>query len=169
MANTMFASPDELLRHLITALPPSRAKGEDLFRDFQQAGYVGRQENTGLTVSPRLWGGNVYGALTEVSADAPGRVQVVMISHPSISDDEFDNWVQVVQGWATGLTPRAISAWASEIKLMKRVEDGIPLSRLHKDMPLALLFSYRRKGDYVIVIDPPAPAIRKIYATRDIG
>ena len=52
---------------------------------------------------------------------------------------------------------------------MKKVEDGIPLSKLHKDMPASLLFSYRRPGDFVIVIDPPAAGKRKIYTTKGIG
>ena len=99
MANTMFGSSEELLRHLVTALPPSRAKSAELFESFRESGYVARQENIGLTVTARLWGGNLYGVLAELSPDAPGRVQVVMVSHPSLSDDEFDTWVDVVRQW----------------------------------------------------------------------
>jgi hypothetical protein len=169
MVNTMFGSPEELLRHLVTPLPPSRAKAAELYESFREFGYVARQENTGLTISPRLWGGNLYGALTEVSAEAPGRVPVVMISDASLSDDEFDNWVGIVQGWAAGLPPQTSRAYSSEIKLMQRVEDGIPLPKLHKEMPASLLFSYRRRGDFVIVIDPPTAGKRKIYTTKNIG
>lgn len=169
MANTMFGSSEELLRHLVTALPPSRTKSAELFESFRESGYVARQENIGLTVTARLWGGNLYGVLAELSPGAPGRVQVVMVSHPSLSDDEFDTWVDVVRQWAAALSPQTSDAFSREIKVMRKVEDGIPLSKLHKDMPASLLFSYRRPGDFVIVIDPPAAGQRKIYTTKGIG
>jgi len=169
MANSMFSTARELVSHLNTALPVSQARGEELFREFQTSGYIGRQENTGLTISPKLWGGNLAGVLSEVSADAPGRVKVVMISNPVFSDDEFDHWVGVVQTWSAGFSDQTRGAWAREIKLMKHVDDGIPLSALHKQMPVNLLFSYRRSGDFVIVIDPPVPGKRRIFATKNIG
>ena len=169
MANSVFADREQLLSHLITLLPLSRSQSEKLFADFQEAGYIARQEDTGLTISPRLWGGNMAGALTEISEDAPGRVPVVMISHPSLSDDEFDNWVEIVKSWAAALPSGTRAAFSREIKVMKKVDHGIPLTALHKDMPASLLFSYRRPGGYVIVVDPPDRASRKIYTTRNIG
>ena len=169
MTNTLFTDREHLLSHLITPLPLSRSKGEKLFADFQESGYVARQEDTGLSISPRLWGGNMAGAMTEMSEDAPGRVPVVMTSHPSFSDDEFDNWVEVVRGWVAALPSQTRAAYSREIKLMKEVDHGIPLNSLHKDMPAALLFSYRRPGGYVIIVEPPAPASRRIYTTRNIG
>ena len=167
MTNTMFASADELLRHLITALPPSRAKADELFRTFQQSGYVARQEPVGLTVMPKLLGANFYVVIAEGS-DAPGQTQVVMLSHPSFSDDEFDRWVEIVQSWSAGLDVRTKTAFSRMIREKPKVEDGIPLSVLHKDMPATLLLSYRRPRDFVIVIDP-IPGKRKIYSTRNIG
>jgi hypothetical protein len=120
MANSMFANAREFVSHLNTALPISQARGDDLFREFQSSGYIARQENTGLTISPKLWGGNLAGALTEVSADAPGRIKVVMISNPSFSDDDFDHWVGVVQTWSAGLPDQTRGAFAREIKLIER-------------------------------------------------
>ena len=168
MTNTMFGSADELLRHLITALPPSRAKAEELFRNFQESGYIARQEAVGLTVMPKLLGANFYVVIAEGAADAPGQTQVVMLSHPSFSDDEFDRWVDVVQAWSASLDIRTRTAFSRMIRDKAKVEDGIPLNVLHKDMPATLLLSYRRPRDFVIVIDP-IPGKRKIYSTRNIG
>ena len=168
MTNTMFGSADELLKHLITALPPSRAKADDLFRNFQQSGYVARQEAVGLTVMPKFLGANLYAVLGEGSTDSPGQTQVVMLSHPSFSDDEFDRWVEIVQAWSAGLDVRTRTAFSRMIRDKAKVEDGIPLNVLHREMPATLLLSYRRPRDFVIVIDP-IPGKRKIYATRNIG
>ena len=169
MANTMFGSSEELLRHLVTALPPSRARSAQLFDSFKECGYVARQEFIGITVMPKMLGANVYVTLGEGSADAPGHTQVVMLSHPSFTDDEYDSWVEVVQAWVAGLDAQTKTAFSRMIRDLKRVEDGIPLTKLHKDMPDSLLFSYRRRGDFVIVIDPPAVGQRKIYTTKNIG
>jgi hypothetical protein len=168
MTDTMFATPDELMKHLITALPPSRAKADDLFRNFQQSGYIARQEPVGLTVMSKLLGANLYVVLGEGSNDAPGQTQVVMLSHPSFGDDEFDSSVEVVQTWSAGLDIRTRTAFSRKIRELARVEDGIPLNVLHREMPAKLLFSYRRPRDFVIVIDP-LPGKRRIYATRNIG
>jgi hypothetical protein len=165
----IFADRDDFVDHLNTALFFSQARADEYFADFEDFGYIARQENTGLSVSPKLWGGNLAGALTEVSADAVGRVQVVMLSHPILTDDEYDHWVEVVQGWASGLPDQTRGAYAREIKLMKHVQDGIPLNVLHKEMPSNLLLSYRRPGDFVIVIDPPSPDKRKIFTAKNIG
>jgi hypothetical protein len=168
MASSLFADAADFVAHVNTALPISKPRGEQLFRDFQAWGHIARQEDTGLTVSPKLWGGNLAGALTEVSANAPGRVPVVMLSSPEFDDAEFDRWAQIVQTWAAGLPDQTRGAFAREIKVMKHVDDGIPLSVLHKDMPSSLLFTYRRAGDFVIVIEAPGSK-RRILTTKGIG
>ena len=169
MANTMFGSSDELLRHLVTALPPSRAKAAELFESFKEFAYVARQEFIGITVMPKMLSANLWVTLGKGSAEAPGHTQVVMLSNPSFTDDEYDSWVEIVQGWAAGLNAQTKAAFSRMIRDLKKVEDGIPPPKLHKEMPASLLFSYRRRGDFVIVIDPPVAGQRKIYSTRNIG
>jgi hypothetical protein len=169
MANTLFANQEELLSHLVSLLPVSQARGAGLFRDFQESGYLARQENTGITVVPKLWGGTVWATISEGATDAHGHVQVVMLSHPSLDDDEFDSWVGVVQGWAANLPPQAQGAISRKIRLLKHVEHGIPLTVLHDGMPAGLLLSYRRPADFVLVIDSPVEGRRRIYTTKGIG
>ena len=164
----MFASPDELLKHLVTVLPPSRSKADELFRNFQEWGYVARQEFIGMTVMPKMMGANLYVVLGEGAADAPGQTQVVMLSSPFLNEDEFDSWVDVVRAWAVGLDVRTKTAFSRMIRELPKVEDGIPLHRLHKELPSTLLFSYARRSDYVIVIHSPGGK-RKIFATKNIG
>jgi hypothetical protein len=169
MANTMFGTSEELLRHLVTTLPPGRAKAAELYESFREFGYVARQEFIGITVMPKMLGANVWVTLGEGSADAPGHTQVVMLSSPAFTDDEYDSWVEIVQAWSAGLNVQTKAAFSRMIRDLKKVEDGIPLPKLHKEMPASLLFSYRRRGDFVIVIDPPAAGKRKIYTTKNIG
>jgi hypothetical protein len=169
MVNTLFATREDFLRHVVTPLPLSRARSADLFQAFQESGHTARQENIGITIMPKLMGTNVYIALAEGAVDAYGQVQVVMLSHPSFSDDEYDSWVDVVREWSAAISLESRVAYSRKIRLLKKVEDGIPLNVLHRDMPASLLFTYRRPGDFVMVVDPPLKNKRKIYTTKNIG
>lgn len=169
MANTLFATADEFLDHVVLALPPSRARAESLFGAFRQNGYVARQDEVGITVIPRGLGVTWYAALAEGSRTASGFVPVVMLSNPSLSDEEYDSWVDVVRDWSAALPPAAMTAYSREIKIQKHVDDGIPLTFLNKSLPPSLLMSYRRPGDFVIVIDPGPNGKRSIFTTKNIG
>jgi hypothetical protein len=149
-------------------LPLRKERGEELFQAFRQSGHVARQENVGMTVMPKLIL-SPYSVMAEGSPDAPGHTQVVMLSHPSMSEDEFDGWVEVVRTWSGAMSVTTRVAFSRMIRELKSVENGIPLTVLHKDMPPALLFSYRRSGDFVIVVDSWSGAKRKIYTSKNIG
>jgi hypothetical protein len=169
MTNSMFATPDALMQHIVTALPPTRARAEALFDAFQRNGYIARQEDVGIAIVPTGLGINLYAALAEGSNDAPGFVRVVMLSHPSLTDDEFDSWTETVQGWTASLPAATMTAYAREIKVQKRMDDGIPITFLNKSLPSSVLIAYRRRGDYVIVIDPGPDGRRSIFTTKNIG
>ena len=92
MTNTVFASADELLGHLVTGSPPSRSKADALFRSFQEWGYVARQEFIGLTVMPKMMGANLYVVLGEGVPGGTGQTQVAMLSSRFLNDEEFHSW-----------------------------------------------------------------------------
>jgi hypothetical protein len=169
MANSMFATPEQFMNHVVTALPASKTRAAELFEGFQQYGYIARQEDVGISVVPKGLGINLYAVLAEGAKGVYGFVPVVMLSHPSMSDDEFDSWVDVVQAWSAGLPAATMTAYSREIKIQKKVEDGIPATYLNKSLPPSLLLSYRRPGDFVIVIDPAPGGRRSIFTTKNIG
>lgn len=172
MANTLFASREEFLNHVLSPVPLSRARGEELFRSFAESGYLARQEDIGMTVLPKFAIGTMAGAMrqmTEGAADAINGLQVVLLSHPAFTEDEFDSWVAIVHGWAAELPIATKAAISRKIRLMKNVEDGVPLATLSAGLPPELLISFRRPVEWVMVFDLPGKNRRKIWATKNIG
>jgi hypothetical protein len=171
MVNTMFSSREHFLQHAVNPLPLSAARGERWFQLFRESGYLARQETIGLTVLPKFAVGTDTGMLrlmTEGAADAINGIQVVVLSNPSMDDDAFDDWVDVLRTWAEDLPSAKRGAMSRKIRQMKRVEAGRPLSDLSSGMPGGLFFSYQRSTEWVMVFDP-ADGDRAIWATRDIG
>jgi hypothetical protein len=171
MVNTLFSSREEFLQHAVNPLPLSAARGEKWFQLFRESGYLARQEPIGLTVLPKFAVGTDTGLLrqmTEGAADAINGIQVVVLSQPSMDDEAFDDWVDVLRTWAGDLPPAKRGALSRKIRQMKRVEEGLPLSELSSGMPEQLLFSYQRHTEWVMVFDP-ADGDRTIWATKGIG
>jgi hypothetical protein len=172
MANTIFASVDQFLEHVVSPLPLTRSRSEELFRWFGDSGHLSRQEEIGITVLPKFALGTDTGVLrlmTEGAADATNGIQLVLLSPPSMPEEEFDSWVEVVRGWALALPVATRAAISRKIRETKRVEDGVPLSILSAGMPESLLLSYRRNCEWVMVFDSPVKNKRKIWATKNIG
>jgi len=171
MPNTMFASLDHFLEHVVSPLPLTRGRGEELYRWFGDSGHLSRQEEIGITVLPKfaLTGFGALHLMTEGAADATNGVQLVLLSPPSMPDDEFDSWVEIVRGWAAALPNATRAAISRKIRQTTRVEDGVPLSILSAGMPETLLLSYRRNSEWVMVFDSPVKNERKIWATKNIG
>jgi hypothetical protein len=170
MSTNPFASREDFMSHVITPFPMSRARSEKFYAEFQQFGYVAMQGDMGLTASARLGGGNfTAAALGESSNEAQGRIPIVLLSNPVVGDEEFFRWADIVRAWVEALTPDATGAYMRKISVMKKIDRGIPLSALHKDMPDNLLFSYRRLGSFVIIVDSGAGGKRTIYTTKGIG
>jgi hypothetical protein len=169
MPNTMFASREEFLRHIVNPLPLSQGRGDELFRAFQDFGYLARQEEIGLSVLPVLAGGSLWGLPNEGIVDAPGQLKVVMLSHPSLTDDDYDSWVEIMRGWAAGLTHPVRVALSRKFRALNNVEHGVGAHVLHEGIPRGLLLSYQRPNDFVIVVDRPGKNKRRVYTTREIG
>ena len=171
MVNTLFATREDFLRHAVNPLPLSAATGEKWFRLFREWGYLARQETIGLTVIPKFAIGTGAGLLrqmTEGAADAINGMQVVVLSHPSIDDDEFDEWVDILRGWADALPPATRGAISRKIRESRNVEAGRALTELSNAMPAGLLFSYQRASEWAMVFDPWGGK-RTIWATKGIG
>jgi hypothetical protein len=171
MVNTMFASRAEFLRHANNPLPLSEARGEKWFQLFRESGYLARQEPIGLTVIPKFAIGTEAGLfrqMTEGASDAINGLQVVVLSHPSIDDDAFDEWVDILRSWAQNLPVPTRGAMSRKIREMKRVDAGRSLSELSSGVPQELLFTYERRTEWVMVFDP-SEGERSIWATKDIG
>lgn len=168
MTTGIFADRSDFLSHL-HALPMSQSRADKLFARFEAYGTVSAQENTGLSVSSDPKGGSIAGELSVAAAAGSRRMQVVMIRSYATTEEVFESWVGVVRQWSTEITDAARGAWAREIKNMKKVNDGIPLSVLHRGLPSNLYFTYRRPSEYVVLIDPPSRGLREIFATKDIG
>lgn len=172
MADTPFKTREEFFSHVVNPLPLTRAKGDELFHSFQESGYLARQEAIGMTVLPKFSVGSRAGVLrlmTEGEADALDGLHIVLLSHPSFSDDEFDSWVEIVQRWVVGLPGASRVAISRKIRQMKNVEDGVPLAMLSAGIPSELLITYRRGAEWVAVFDLPGKRQRKIWATKNIG
>jgi hypothetical protein len=169
MANSIFANRDQLLAHVITPIPLTDRGKTEFFEDFRQHGYIARQEYIGITVMPSLAGGSLWGFINEGNPEQPNQVKVVVLSHPTLTDDEFDNWVQVIRNWAASLDLDTLGAVSRTIRGQKAVDRGVSATHLNKDIPAALLLSYRRPSDFVMVVDTPTARKRRIYSTRDIG
>ena len=171
MVNTLFASRETFLQHANNPLPLSESRGEKWFQLFRESGYLARQETIGLTVIPKFAIGTEAGLLrqmTEGAGDAINGMQVVVLSHPSIDDDEFDEWVGILRSWAENLPPHTRGAVSRKIRELKNVEAGRSLSELSSGMPEGLLFSYQRPTEWVMVFDP-SEGKRTIWATKNIG
>ncbi|CAD6003096.1 hypothetical protein [Agreia sp. COWG] len=169
MVNSLFATSDEFHAHVILPRPLVGEARDRLFEDFSRRGYLARQEATGVSVIAKFFTANFYAALTEGAADAPFHVGVVMLGHPTLSDEEFDSWVDIVQSWSAALPPRTAVAISRKIRQLRHVDRGVPLTILHKGMPEQILLSYRRPSDFVAVIEPEGTGLRSIYATKNIG
>ena len=171
MVNTLFATREDFLRHAVNPLPLSAASGEKWFRLFRDWGYLARQEAIGLTVIPQFavaTGAGLLRQMTEGAADAIDGIQVVVLSHPSIDDDEFDEWVGVLRDWTDGLAPTTRGAMSRKIRGSRNVETGRPLTELSSAMPGGLLFSYQRPSEWAMVFDPWGGK-RTIWSTKNIG
>ena len=172
MPNQIFSSVDHFLEHAISPLPLTRNRADELFRRFGVCGHMSRQEPIGLTVLPKFALGTDTGLLrlmTEGAADAANGIQLVLLSHPSMTDDEFDSWVKIVRDWADALPIATRAAISRKIRDTKGMEGGVPLTILSAGMPPALLLSYRRVGEWVMVFDSPIENKRRIWATKNIG
>jgi hypothetical protein len=169
MANSLFATSDAFYDHVIAPRPVSQAARDAVLDEFTQRGYLARQEPIGISVIAKFMLGNIFTALSEGAAEAPGHVQVVMLGHPTIADEEFDSWVDVVQSWSRELPARTHVALSRKIRRLPHVERGVPLSILHEGLPGQLLLSYRRPGDFVAVIEGASSVPRSIYSTKNIG
>lgn len=168
MANAMFADRREFLAHVATGLMSAR-RADQLFERFENFGSISRQERTGLSVGTDANSGSWVGDVSVQLAASPYRTQVVVVSNAFVTEAEFDKWADVVRQWSASISDAARGAWAREIKNMKKVNNGIPLSVLHKGMPSNLYFTYPRASEYVAVIDPPDGGKREIFATKGIG
>ena len=91
-----------------------------------------------------------------------------VLSHPSIDDDEFDEWVDILRGWADALPPATRGAISRKIRESRNVEAGRALTELSNAMPAGLLFSYQRASEWAMVFDPWGGK-RTIWATKGIG
>jgi len=172
MPNTMFSSLDHFLEHAVSPLPLTRRRADELFRWFGESGHLSRQEEIGITVLPKFalgTGAGVLRLMTEGAADAINGIQLVLLSPPTMPDDEFDSWVEVVRGWAVALPVATRAAISRKIRETKGVEDGVPLSILSAGMPESLLLSYRRNAEWVMVFDSPVKNKRKIWVTKNVG
>jgi hypothetical protein len=169
MANTLFANRDLFMGHVISPLPLTDSGKEKLFQEFQEHGYVARQEYIGITVMSSLAGGNVWGLFNEGNPDQPNQVKVVLLSHPSLTDEEYDSWVEVLSNWAAAFDLDTRGAISRKIRNLKAVDRGVSATELHKSIPASLLISFARTSDFVMVIDPKSDRKRRIYATRNIG
>lgn len=172
MANSIFGSREHFLEHAVSPLPMTQARSEELFQWFRESGHLSRQENIGLTVIPKFaigTGAGVLRLMTEGADDAVNGIQVVLLSHPAMTDEEFDSWADIVRGWAAALPVATKAAISRKIRETKRVEDGVPLALLSAGLPDELLLSYRRNTEWVMVFDSPIKNQRKIWATKNIG
>jgi hypothetical protein len=169
MVNTMFADEKEFLRHIISPTPLVGGRREELFHRFQESGYLALQEDTGITVAPKLAGGNLWNIALEGNSEANGRMNVVLLSHPSVTDEEFESWLNVVRDWYSALSIEGKAAVGRKIARLKDVEAGVSLDVLSKGMPSGLLISYRRSRDFVIVVESGLKGKRAIYTTKGIG
>jgi hypothetical protein len=169
MANTLFANRDVFMKHVISPVPLTDRGKDKLFREFQENGYVARQEYIGITVMPSLAGGNAWGMFSEGNPDQPNQVKVVLISHPSLPDDEYDSWVDLLCNWAASFDLDTRGAISRKIRALKAVDRGVSATVLHKDIPASLLISFSRPSDFVMVFDWKTDRGRRIYATKNIG
>ncbi|NQX27761.1 hypothetical protein HQQ81_10455 [Microbacteriaceae bacterium VKM Ac-2854] len=142
-----------------------------LYEQFRASGYLARQETTGVTVLPKfgMLMGGVFSLMPEGQADAPGQLPVVLLSKPSTADDEFETLAETVRRWSAELAPATRRAISNKIRDLKGVDHGVPATELSAALPAELLVSYRRKGDYVVVIDSEKKGHRRILQTRGIG
>jgi hypothetical protein len=92
-----------------------------------------------------------------------------LLSHPTLSDDEFDSWVEVLSNWVASFDLDTRGAISRKIREQKAVDRGVPATVLHKDIPASLLLSFSRPSDFVVVFDTPADRKRRIYTTKGIG
>jgi hypothetical protein len=165
----MFADEAEFLSHIISPTPLVGGRAAELFQRFQESGYLAIQEDTGITVAPKLAGGNLWNLALEDNSEAYGRVKVVMLSHPSVTDEEFESWLTVVRDWHSALSIEGKAAVGRKIARLKNVEAGVALDVLSGGMPSGLLLSYRRSRDFVIVIESGLKGKRAVYTTKGIG
>jgi hypothetical protein len=169
VANSIFATSDQFFEHVITPLPVVGGGREKLFREFSDHGYLARQEFVGITVMPSLAGGNVWGLVNEGNPEQPNQVKVVLLSHPAHSDEDFDNWVDVLRNWVASFDLDTRLAVSRKIRQEKAPDRGLPGTTLHKDVPPEFLVSFGRPSDFVMVFDDPSARKRKIYPTKGIG
>ena len=131
-----------LIQHFVTR----RKIGAKLFETFQQRGWVGRQRFTGLRIKN-------------------GRVQtdVVLISHPSISDEAFEASAAQYAGEIAALDKKGVKTTGAAALKAGVLQGGVSASRLSPTLPAELLFAPATgKGEYVVVVPSAADGTGKL-------
>lgn len=124
---------------LIVHFVSRRKAGDSLYADFQSRGWVGRQRFPGLKVK----NGNQ-------------EVVVAFISHPSVSDAEFEAAAQRYATHLAGLDKKTLKATASAA-LKQKVLNGVSAAALAPDAPAAILAAPAQgNGEFVAVV-PDGP------------
>jgi hypothetical protein len=124
---------------LIVHFSTRKNAGSTLFADFQSRGWVGKQRYTGLQVK----NGNQT-------------VDTVLVSHPSIPDEQFDAIALQFQTYVTSLDKKALKAFtASATKA--GVLTGIPAAVIAPGVPAEVVIAPTQgKSEFAVVV-PPAP------------
>jgi hypothetical protein len=170
VATFSFTDCDDFMSHVITPFPMSKGRSEKFYGEFLRSGYVAIQSETGLPVGAALWGADyVREPVPESRAEPKHFESLVMLSHPSMTDDEYFGWVEIVRSWLQSLPQRTVTAYLRKIEDMKYLDRGIPLRALNESLPAQLLFTYPRLSEHVIVIDPLTRSKRTIYTTKGLG
>lgn len=130
-----------LIMHVVTR----KSAGATLFADFQSRGWVGRQRYTGLQVK----NGNQ-------------NVDTVLVSHPSIADDQFDQIALQFQTYVSSLDKKALKAFTAAAT-KAGILTGTTAASLAPGTPAEITAAPAQgKGEFAVVI-PPAPGTTGKY------
>ncbi len=116
-----------------------RKAGAQLFADFQERGWVGRQRFTGLKVQ-----------------EGRNQVDVALISHPSVPDETFDAATQRFAAQIGSLDKKALKA-ANVAAAKAGVMNGVSASALSPELPAELLAAPAQGSGEFAAIIPAAP------------
>lgn len=124
---------------LIVHFSTRKNAGSTLFADFQSRGWVGKQRYTGLQVK----NGNQT-------------VDTVLVSHPSIPDEQFDAIALQFQTYVTSLDKKALKAFTASAS-KSGVLTGVPAAVIAPGIPAEVLIAPAQGKNEFAVVVPPAP------------
>ncbi len=117
-------------------------KGAQLFADFQQRGWVGRQRSLGLSAQ----NGNRPAPLALVG---PAAAPDGYVDEPAL---QFGSWTASLDKKAL----KALSAAATKANAIK----GAPAQAIHENLPADMIVAAEQKGGELVVVIPPAAGVK---------